>query len=626
MRSTLFSVAPRALIRPVRAQRARLVRAIFAATVCVAGVGSGYAHAAGDNAIESSNPTEGEVVTVAPTQIQLRFKNPVGGAEAVAKMGLSLSCEGKLTNLGAPQLAADGVTVSAALTQIPDNGNCTVSWSLPDGSSGSFKFISQAQATTTTASTVPTGDTVPTQPTPGEVTEPPRLGGPIGLVRWIVFLAVSALVGGCLFIKFVWPEGVEYPIVDRYLRQVTVASVLGLFVLMSLMNARETGGSIGSAFLPTAWGPVLETAAGRAVIVRLAGICVLGYLSWSAIKLYDPNRTVYIALAIGFTILSYGFDRTTGRAVALGVLLAAAHMGAVAWWVGGILIVWRVVLRGPGEGDLVHALRGWYRIANPLALAAIATGVAQAYRVDNLSFINSGHGRLVLFKALIVGLMFFVTSAVRHYVLRGMTKAKNLDQRTVYRLKRPVGLELSLSVAVLAASSWLMAMRPPYVLLPTRGPVTEYAIVQDMSGKDDFRVRVSITPGNVGANKVLIELFGPKRIQNLTVALVPSNPAFSGYTIAVPITRPGGAVINEDVGMALRAPGQWSIEVSGVTTVGDLEPLKGTFIIADGVTVTTLPGKAGTSTTVATSATTLAPASATTLAPTATTTTTLVGG
>ena len=187
--------------------------------------------------------------------------------------------------------------------------------------------------------------------------------------------------------------------------------------------------------------------------------------------------------------------------------------------------------------------------------------------------------------------MVVVGNAVRQFVLRGMTRARSLNQKVVWRLKGPVGIELALGIAVLACSSMLMSMRPPYVVAREKGPKVQYAIVQDLTGKDDFHVRVSLTPGNVGNNKLLVELFGPKRIQNFTVSLVPANPSFSGIKVFVPITRPGGAVINEDLGMKLLSPGDWTVTVEGTTTTGDLEPLKGAFVIADGVTVTTLANK-----------------------------------
>jgi len=224
--------------------------------------------------------------------------------------------------------------------------------------------------------------------------------------------------------------------------------------------------------------------------------------------------------------------------------------------------------------------------------------------------------------------MLIVSAAIRQFILRGMERAKSLNEKVVYRLKRPVGIELSLSIVVLAASSWLMAMRPPYVLNRDTGPRVEYAIVQDMTAKDDFHVRLSITPGDVGANRILIELFGPSRIQNFKITLVPTNPNFSGYTINVPITRPGGALVAQDAGLLLRAPGEWTATVTGVTTIGELTPMTTTFTIADGTTVTTEPKqglrKSTTTIAVATTTTSVAPVPATTtVAPTTTSTTTV---
>jgi hypothetical protein len=93
------------------------------ALIAFLAIGAGPASAAGDNTLASSTPAAGEVIDLAPTQIQLKFTLPLGGADAVGKMGLSLSCESQLVNLGPPALSADGVTVSAALTQAPPNGN-----------------------------------------------------------------------------------------------------------------------------------------------------------------------------------------------------------------------------------------------------------------------------------------------------------------------------------------------------------------------------------------------------------------------------------------------------------------------------------------------------------------------
>ncbi|PHX70733.1 MAG: hypothetical protein CK521_06475 [Acidimicrobium sp.] len=593
---------------------------LFIAVASALTFSAGPAHAAGDNTLASSSPTAGEVVTLAPTQLQLKFTLPVGGAEIATQMGLSLACESKLTNLGPPQLSADGVTISAALTQVPQNGSCVVNWSLPDGSTGSFNFTAQTQVTTTVPVSEPgaPATTVPVDGTAAEIVAP-RLGGPIGLMKLIVFFAVSALFGGLMFIKLVWPEGVEYPVTEKYFRQISIIAGIAIFVLIVLMTARQSGGGIASSISPTSWGPLFETNEGRAVFLRLLVVGILGFYAWITERVLEPTNVVPTTVLLALLMMSYGFDRATGRAVVFGIVVAILHMTFTAMWVGSISIIWRVILHGPGNSDLIDALRGWARLVNPLTIGIVLTGVFQVWRIDGISLINSGHGRLVLFKVLLVIAMLIVSAAIRQFILRGMERAKSLNEKVVYRLKRPVGIELSLSIVVLAASSWLMAMRPPYVLNRETGPRVEYAIVQDMTAKDDFHVRLSITPGDVGANRILIELFGPSRIQNFTVALTPTNPNFSGYTINVPITRPGGALVAQDAGLLLRAPGEWTATVTGVTTIGELTPMTTTFVIADGTTVTTEPkqGLKKSTTTIAAATTTssVAPAPVTTVAP-----------
>jgi copper transport protein len=412
---------------------------------------------------------------------------------------------------------------------------------------------------------------------------------------------------------------VEYGITERYFRIISIAAIVTLVGQIIIYSAQQSGGTIGGSISPTSWGAAAETNEGRALILRLIAVGALTFFAWITERIFTESTVVLSTALLAFTILTFGFDRASGRAVILGIVIAVIHMAFVALWVGAVAIIWRVILHGPGDVDLVHALRGWYRIATPVSVGIIVTGAIQVWRIDGISLINSGHGRVVLLKtALVIGLLF-VNAAVRQFVLVGMRRAKSLNEKVVYRLKRPVGVELSLSIVVLAASTWLLSMRPPYILLPDTGPRVEYAIVQELSGPDRFEVRLSITPGNVGENKVLVELFGPSRIQNFVVTFTPENPNFSGYTLNVPLTRPGAALITEDMGMRFLAPGVWNVSVTGVTTTGELTPLTSQFIIADGTTVTTVPkqGLSAVTTTVPPVTTTVP---GTTIAPPTTTT------
>ena len=97
---------------------------------------------------------------------------------------------------------------------------------------------------TTTVPVTEPGAPATTVPVDGTATEvvSPRLGGPIGLMKLIVFFAVSALFGGLMFIKLVWPEGVEYGITEKYFRQVSIIAGVAIFVLIILMTTRQSGG------------------------------------------------------------------------------------------------------------------------------------------------------------------------------------------------------------------------------------------------------------------------------------------------------------------------------------------------------------------------------------------------
>lgn len=600
----------------------RLPALLFLLLLPVLGFGSFAQAAGGNNVVLSTNPAEGETVSVPPTQVQMVFQNALGGQENVDKMGLSLACDGKLTGLGKPTLAADGVSVSVPLTQIPATGRCTVSWSLPDGSTGTFSFTNATVPATTIAGGTPgttgtdgtTATTVPGADSGEVVAEPARLGGPIGLLRTLAFLTLSALVGGLALIVLAWPEGVEYALTERYFRIMAIASVVIMVLLVSLSAAQANETSFVSGLNPAEWFSIADTARGRALLVRLILTFVVAAIAWLPARVLDP-ATQFPSLVILFLMVaSFGFDRTGGRLALIGAVVGIAHMLFVMMWTGGALLISRVILNGPGERDLLDALRAWARIGSPLMVGIIGTGLFQVWRLDGTSILNSSHGRLIIVKTLVVVLLVMVEFAVRQFIMEKLSRARVLPSRAVARLQRPATVQLALSVVILGMSSWLLTMRPPYVQPEERTDATEYAVTQRLSSEDGFDVTVSLSPGTVGPQEVLVELFKPARIQQFQVRFIPADPTINGLVINVPLRRPGAAKVSIDSGFGIPTVGQWRVEVSGTTTTGDLETLRANFQITDGsaaptantVTDTTAPAAAtdGSTTTVAESTTT----------------------
>jgi copper transport protein len=558
-----------------------------------------------ENTLISSNPAEGETVDIAPTQIQMFFQNPIGGEAGLAQVAVALSCEARLVSLGTLQLGADDRTVSAPLIQLPDTGTCTVSWSIGTDSSGTFSFENAAVIPTTTVpgGTVPTDSTVPTGETDEVTSTAPRLGGPVGLLRLLSFVFIAAMVGGLAMIALVWPEGPEYLLTERYMRLVGILATASMVGYVSLSTAQRTGQSVAASFAPTEWFELMSSQTGRGLFLRLFLVAALVYFTWYPERILDPATRPAGVIVLALLSFSFGFDRVGGDMEALGVLAGVGHMAFVLVWVGGALLVSRVILAGPGEEDLLQALRGWCRLATPVMLGIIGTGAVQTWRLNGASLLNSGHGRLVMTKILLVGALIVIERAMREYILRRLGREKELSMHAVFTLRRSATLQMGLSIVVLAASSWLMSMRPPNLLPEELGSRPEYVLRQELLGDDGFNVALSMSPGQIGRNTMVIELFAPERIQRFVISFIPPDPAFQGIEITVPLERRGAAVIPLDPGIDFRIPGQWTIEISGTTTTGDLETLRGVLTIGDGTSVaTTVPD--GTGTTTSTSSTT----------------------
>ena len=586
---------------------------------------AGTAHAVGDNTLSSSNPAPSENVTVAPTQLQLVFTNPLANPNDVNQMGLSLVCDGNIVSLGAAQLGTDLKTVSAPLTQVPAAGACVISWALPDGSSGAFSFTSSISAPTTSTS-LPTGTTLPAPVTPGEgnliVDKSPRVGGPLGLFRLLAYIFSATLVGGVILILFAWPEGVEYAVCRRFLRFIVVLNIAALVLVAIYTTAQYTGKGVTASISPNTWRELWDTWPGKALLFRVLISLFTIWAVWNPQHILDPGTQLMSVIIIAALAVTYGFDRTGGRLPPLGYASGVLHMLAVSAWFGGLVLLARVGLIGPGDIDLVQAVRGFGRIATRAMPLAIVTGVVATYRFDGFSLVTSQHGRLVTLKILVVGFMAYATWVTRQFVLTRMHRVRALDDRLAAHLRRAVGTEATAGVVVLALTSWMMATTPIHYYEAPRDDGPRYAFSEELEN-DRFRVRFSVSPATTGQNQILIELFEPRRIQEFTVRMTPKAPGYDGYLINVPLTRRGAALLGDTGNFTLAAPGEWSVEISGTTTTGDLEPLSSAFTLSDPAATTTssLPPGVTSPTTAPPIApgTTLAPAADTTAPPTETT-------
>jgi copper transport protein len=284
------------------------------------------------------------------------------------------------------------------------------------------------------------------------------------------------------------------------------------------------------------------------------------------------------------------------------------------------------VLAGPGDDDLVQAVRGFSRISLPAILGTIITGVIQLIRLDGGSLFSSSHGRVLLLKAVAVAAMVFVAVTARQMVSARLARAQEMTVPLADRFRRAFSAEAAIGVVVLMLSGWLLALTPPRIVETDTAtyPVT-VPFVDETTGID---INVKVTPARVGRNGIRVEVMAPEQISNLVLLFVPP-PGSSAPPIeqSIPnLTGIGAAVLRASDGIPLDDSGVWTLQLSVVTPSGALTGVTSSFEVApaEGTDATVAPSVV--TVVVDPSAPTTAPAATTVAPPAATTPTADTGG
>ena len=202
-----------------------------------------------------------------------------------------------------------------------------------------------------------------------------------------------------------------------------------------------------------------------------------------------------------------GFSRSGGQLALLGYAAGIAHALAMAVWLGGLILLARVVLAGPGEEDLVHAVRGFARISTPALAVTILTGFIQMYRLDWGEIFTSSHGRVLFLKSIAVGAMVFLGVAARQFIKERVARVDAMTGQLAIRLRRAVGIEAICGVVVLALTAWMMSLSPPKVAATTTTPTGLAASLHITDDTADVTVGFSAV---VGPNAVRVEVDKPE--------------------------------------------------------------------------------------------------------------------
>lgn len=410
----------------------------------------------------SANPESGAVLEASPTELTLSFSESVTQVPEAMKL---LAADGSAAPLG--RSSVEGSTLRVPVAEVlPDAGYVFV-YRVISGDShpvaGAITFTVGQSATA--ASTALVADAVGGG-SDGVVT---ALGG---LNRWGGYVGVILLLGIPAFVVLCRRDGAR----DPMLRNLTVAGgvLVAATALVSLpvQGARTSGSGLFGGF--DAVDTVLDTTYGEAAAARVVLVAVL----LAALRLaVTTSRALFVAGPVGVAVLvtfAQSGHPAVGEYPWLTMAVDVVHFGAVAVWLGGLVVLATRLLPRP-PADCAATLARWSPVAMASVATLAATGSIQAWReLRSLdAFFDTAYGRWILVK--IAGLVFLLAlaefgrrrvqamSGSRPLMSASLGAALAVEHRPpddVHQLRRSVGLELALAAAVLAATSALVVTTP----------------------------------------------------------------------------------------------------------------------------------------------------------------------
>lgn len=562
--------------RPLDRIAAAALVGLFVVLLSALGAGATsvvHAQSETDNSLVSSEPADGDSVGASPERLTFTFAEPLGPDDVLTA---PVTCGTALQSMSIPEVQSDRTVVTVdVLTPFP-RGACTVSWLLRDSlgepiEQGLIAFSVQTSPTPSEDEPAPT--TAPAAPAPppasADAADDGSTGGALWLGRVLSTTAILALFGALVLIGTAWPEGPEYVITLRFVRSLWVLAAVGTVLFVIAYSAEVSGDSFGASLNPTAWFELLDAGwEGRAALARLVLVLATGWVALRPERVIDPTTQLPAFVIPALAVVAVGLARTGGDFAILGSLLGIAHAMASAIWFGGALLVARVVVAGPGEEDLVHAVRGFNRVSAPAIVVTILTGLLQMFRMVGGALFTSSHGRVLLLKAVVVAAMVFVAVGVRQMVAARLRRADQMTAGSADRFRRSYTAEAGIGVVVLALSGWLLALQPARIDDRVAYEV-ERQFTDATSGLD---VVVSLTPSAVGLNGLRVEVESPAEgITNLVVAFVPpTDSGAPGIEQAIPLTGAGTAILGADVGLPFDVAGTWTMLLTGSTQTGQV--------------------------------------------------------
>jgi copper transport protein len=502
-----------------------LKRILTFLVVCFGVIGLTAGPAAAHNSLSSSTPVEGQVMSTAPTSVTFNFASAVPLDTVSVEV---IDNTGARVEVGAIVHGPNGDKQVVAKLPTIAPGAVTVRWRLvgADGHAvtGRVNFSIAQPATATTATSVVTSSAITVGQAPptaavttiavgattsqasasSATTKQTATGGAVDsaasselgfeqpwsmpsgwrwLLRMLAYVGIVAVVGAAATATWIWAGLWDVVALRKGIAGALAAAAVSSF-LQLLTTASDVKGKAPWASL-SGIGGALSTDAGRALMVRFVLLGVIGRLLFAAHRMVDEDRWRVVGGVSLLALATWGFagHSKSMRWPLLGVPLDVAHHAAAAVWLGGLGIAGIVAYRSLDTADFARVVRRLGFVAPRALLVIIGTGVVQTVRLlgSPLNLFSGTHGRLLLAKLLVVGVMLKVADINRRRVA---TRFRGADRRSAQAsdiLRRAMTTELAIGVLVLGITA-AMVVSPPAV---AKVASTKVAVTTDATTAGD---------------------------------------------------------------------------------------------------------------------------------------------
>lgn len=489
--------------------------------------GTANAHAV----LVEAKPADGERLAVAPTELVLRFNEPV-------------------TVLAIRLLDRQGAEIEGLVVQ--SRGN-TLAINAPEALPAGAYFLSYRVASLdahAVGATLRFGIGVTPVAAMGVRATDAVVSWAALAIRWLLYATTLGALGAALFSELVRPPE---PL-NAWSRQ--LAAQLAAFGLIAGLLRLGTHG-LDLAGLPMSalltsepWRTVVGTTLGSASLLAGVGLVllVLGCMAWWRLAVAAT------ALALSFALTGHAASAAPRWLMAPAI---AIHVLCAGFWLGSLLpLVWS--LRLPPDAAAV-VLRRFSLLAMSAVLILTALGLAIAYvqlgaKVEALT--STAYGWRLLTKLALVALLLGLALLNRTYLSAQVAAGRP------NALRRSLVADLGLGLGVLAITASFPLSPPPRALAATRAETLVEEGVTVVAAARVGQATFTLLPGRMGSNRLaawVTDLDGaPIRAREAAIRLSLPVGGLEPFVVAADVPAPG---VIEAANLDLPRPGRWQVRL-----------------------------------------------------------------